>query len=257
MNRRKVIFGQRREIMESDNLTEIVTDMRHQVIDDLVDTYIPEKSYADQWDAEGLYAAVLEKTGIDKPIAEWADEDGIDDADIREKLYDASDDLMDEKIKSFGDEGMRNIGKQILLQTIDGKWREHLLTLEHLRSVVGFRGYAQRDPLSEYKTEGFQLFEGLLDSLREDVTQKLSQIRPMTDDEQQEMVRQIAAQQAAQAGSVVAPAAQEESGVASAGFDAANQSTWGNPGRNTKMPVRFRQKIQTLPWAAVLGRLKE
>lgn len=241
---RKVIFGQRREIMESEDLSEIVSDMRHQVIDDLVDGHIPEKSYADQWDTQGLYAAILEKTGIDKPIVEWADEDGIDDSDIREKLYDASDDLMDEKIKSFGEEGMKNIEKQILLQTIDGKWREHLLTLEHLRSVVGFRGYAQRDPLSEYKTEGFQLFEGLLDSLREDVTQKLSQVRPMTEEEQQEMVRQIAAQQAAQTGGAPISAAPAPTEDARDGFDETDPSTWGNPGRNTKCPCGSGNKFK-------------
>src|SRR5690606_2144244 len=88
-----------------------------------------------------------------------------------------------------------NIEKQVLLQTIDAKWRDHLLTLEHLRSVVGFRGYAQRDPLSEYKTEGFSLFESMLESLRAEVTQKLSRIRPLTQEEQEQMMRQFLAQQ--------------------------------------------------------------
>ena len=108
---------------------------------------------------------------------------------------------MVEKAEAFGSETMRNIEKQVILQTIDAKWREHLLTLEHLRSVVGFRGYAQRDPLNEYKTESFQLFEGLLDGLRSDVTQKLAQIRPMTPEEQQEMIAQVQERQRqAQAG---------------------------------------------------------
>ncbi|MFV2038598.1 MAG: preprotein translocase subunit SecA, partial [Paracoccaceae bacterium] len=193
-DQRKVIFGQRREIMETEDLSEVAEDMRHQVIDDLVDLHIPAKTYADQWDTEGLYQAVQDKVGVDVPVVEWADEEGVDDTEIREKLYKASDDLMAEKAEAFGAEAMRNIEKQFLLQTIDGKWREHLLTLEHLRSVVGFRGYAQRDPLNEYKSEAFQLFENLLDTLREDVTRKLAQVRPMTKEEQEAMMKQILAQ---------------------------------------------------------------
>jgi preprotein translocase subunit SecA len=157
--------------------------------------------------------------------------------------------MMAEKVEAFGEENMRNIEKQMLLQTIDAKWREHLLTLEHLRSVVGFRGYAQRDPLSEYKNEAFQLFEGMLDSLRADVSQKLGRIRPMTEEEQQQMVEQIAAQQAQMQGqSVAAPEAEalpEPSEEAkAAGFDPLDQSTWGNPGRNDPCPCGSGKKFK-------------
>ena len=158
-DQRKAIFGQRLEIMQAEDLGEIAQDMRHQVIDDLVDCHMPPKSYADQWDAAALQAACHGKLGLDLPIADWAHEEGVDQDVMRERIVEASDKLMDEKVAAFGPEAMRNIEKQVLLQTIDGKWREHLLRLEHLRSVVGFRGYAQRDPLNEYKTEGFQLFE--------------------------------------------------------------------------------------------------
>ncbi|KAG1713761.1 Protein translocase subunit SecA [Nymphon striatum] len=217
-DQRKVIFSQRREIMESDDLSEITADMRGQVIDDLVDFHIPAKSYADQWDTEGLYAQVIAQLGIDVPVIDWANEEGVDDEDLRERLEEAADKHMVEKAESFGPEVMRNIEKQILLQTIDGKWREHLLTLEHLRSVVGFRGYAQRDPLNEYKTESFQLFESLLDGLRSDVTQKLAQIRPMTQEEQAAMIAQAQEQQRRlQAGGAVAAAStQPMADVASA-----------------------------------------
>ena len=122
---------------------------------------------------------------------------------IRERLIEASDSMMAQKAEQFGPENMRNIEKQVLLQAIDGKWRDHLLTLEHLRSVVGFRGYAQRDPLNEYKNESFQLFESMLDSLRTEVTQKLGQIRPMTEEEQQQLMSQM---QERQAGAQVAAA---------------------------------------------------
>ena len=241
---RKVIFGQRREIMEAADLSEIAQDMRHEVIDDLVDAHMPPKTYADQWDMQGLYAQVIEKLGIDVPVIEWAEEDGVDDEQIRERLQKASDENMAKKAVEFGPENMRNIEKQILLQTIDAKWREHLLTLEHLRSVVGFRGYAQRDPLNEYKNESFQLFENMLDSLRETVTQNLSNLKMPTEDEQRQMMAQFLAQnpemrQRAEAeGQVAAQPQQAETEVAEAkpGFDENDPNTWGNPGRNEKCP---------------------
>ena len=238
---RKVIFAQRMEIMEADDLSEIVRDMRHQVIDDLVAVHIPPKSYADQWDAMGLYAAVIEKLNIDAPVIEWAEEDGVDDEAIRERLYAASDEAAARKAEQFGDRSMRDVEKQVLLQTIDAKWREHLLTLEHLRSVVGFRGYAQRDPLNEYKTEAFQLFEGMLDGLREDVTQKLGQARPMSAEEQAEIIRRFRAQQAALA-EAAEPAPIPESPTR--GFDEADPATWGNPGRNDACPCGSGRKFK-------------
>uniref|UniRef100_UPI0040477D4C preprotein translocase subunit SecA n=2 Tax=Yoonia sp. TaxID=2212373 RepID=UPI0040477D4C len=247
---RKVIFGQRREIMEATDLSEIVADMRSQVIDDLVHEHMPPKSYADQWNTEGLYAEVIAQLGIDVPVMKWAQEEGVDDNDIRERLEAAATKYMDEKAEAFGAETMRNIEKQVLLQTIDGKWREHLLTLEHLRSVVGFRSYAQRDPLNEYKTEGFQLFERLLDGLRTEVTQKLGQIRPMTAEEQAKMVAQMKAQQAAMAAEqdkAIARATSDVSGVgatAREGFVEDDPSTWGSPSRNDACPCGSGKKFK-------------
>ena len=194
-DQRKVIFGQRLEIMQATDLGDITRDMRHQVIEDLAGEFMPARSYPDQWKTDALAAALREKAGLDVPLVAWAAEEGVDQDAIIDRAAEASDKLMAEKEAAFGPATMRSIEKQILLQTIDAKWREHLLKLEHLRSVVGFRGYAQRDPLNEYKTESFQLFEHLLDSLREDVTQKLSQIRPISAEEQQAMLAQIADQQ--------------------------------------------------------------
>ena len=244
---RKVIFAQRREIMEAKDLSEIVTDMRHEVIGDLVDQYMPPKTYADQWDTEGLYAACIEHLGIDVPVIEWAAEEGVDDEEITERLEKASDELMAQKAEAFGADTMRQIEKQVLLQTIDAKWREHLLTLEHLRSVVGFRGYAQRDPLNEYKTEAFQLFETMLDSLRSEVAQKLSQIRPLSEEEQQQMIQELAAQQAAQQAEFEAAAEASEARTVAElenGFDENDPSTWGNPGRNEPCPCGSGKKFK-------------
>ncbi|NEY90031.1 preprotein translocase subunit SecA [Tabrizicola oligotrophica] len=256
-DQRKAIFAQRLEIMEADDLGDIVRDMRHQVVEDLIDDHMPPKSYADQWDIAGLTVSVREKLSMDLPIAAWAAEEGVDQLAMTERLTAQSDAMMDEKLAAFGAEAMRSIEKQLLLQTIDAKWREHLLRLDHLRSVVGFRGYAQRDPLNEYKTEAFQLFENMLDSLRQDVTQKLSQIRPISEEEQKALMEQyqaqLAAYQAQQAqakangelmaagvAAVAAPVAAE----ALAGFDEADPATWGNPSRNDPCPCGSGEKFK-------------
>ena len=236
-DQRKVIFGQRREIMEADDLAEITQDMRHQVIDDLVTQFMPPKSYADQWDTESLQAAVSENLGLDAPVSKWAAEEGVDDDTIREKLEDLGDEFMAKKAVDFGPENMRLIEKQVLLETIDGKWREHLLTLEHLRSVVGFRSYAQRDPLNEYKSEAFQLFQSLLDGLRERVTQVLSHVRMRSAEDQTAMMDGMARQQAALQ-------QQAQTTADSGGFDENDRTTWGNPGRNEICPCGSGKKFK-------------
>jgi preprotein translocase subunit SecA len=252
-DQRKVVFAQRHEIMAAEEIAEVARDMRHQVIEDMIDTHMPPRSYADQWDTEGLTAAVKETLGLDLPIADWADEDGVDQEVVRERLETKADEYMASKAAQFGPEQMRNIEKQILLQTIDQKWREHLLTLEHLRSVVGFRGYAQRDPLNEYKTESFQLFEGMLDSLRSDVSSKLARIQPLTPEQQAEIIRQLQAQQAAQqkqletadisAGGAPASAADAPAPLVE-GFNENDPASWGNPGRNDPCPCGSGKKFK-------------
>jgi preprotein translocase subunit SecA len=249
-DQRKVIFDQRREVMGAEDIAEVARDMRHQVIEDLVDTYMPPKSYADQWEVEEMETAVRETLGVAVPLADWAAEDGVDQEVIEERLQAAADEYMASKAAQFGPEQMRSIEKQVLLQTIDAKWRDHLLTLEHLRSVVGFRGYAQRDPLNEYKTEGFQLFEAMLDGLRTDVTSKLSRIQPLTQEQQDQLIRQLQAQQeAAQKQLETATAggsggAEAPAGAAREGFDENDPATWGNPGRNDACPCGSGKKFK-------------
>ncbi|WBU64230.1 preprotein translocase subunit SecA [Paracoccus aerodenitrificans] len=238
-DQRKAIFSQRREIMDSEEVGEVAADMRHQVIHDLVDEYLPPRAYAEQWDVEGLNKLVVETLNMNLPVTEWAAEDGVDQEVMRERLIEATDKYMAEKEAGFGPETMRQIEKQILLQAIDQKWRDHLLTLEHLRSVVGFRGYAQRDPLSEYKTESFQLFESLLDGLRSDVTQQLARIRPLTEEERNQMFLQQQEQQKAQQQQMTASHEDAKGGNASAaapGFDENDPASWGNPSRNDPCP---------------------
>jgi len=187
-DQRIAIFEQRLDIMRAQDQTEIIDDMRNDVIDDLINVHIPPKSYPDQWDLDGLKDAVKEGINLDLPIDDWANEEGVDDELLTERIEDAANSMMADKTKAFGKEAMQQVEKQLLLQTIDTKWREHLITLEHLRSVVGFRGYAQRDPLNEYKNEAFQLFERLLNGLRYDVTKQLSIVRPLTDAERKAMI---------------------------------------------------------------------
>ena len=245
-DQRKVVFGQRREIMEANDLSEITSDMRDQVVDDLIDQFMPPNTYADQWDTEGLRTAVIERLGLDLPVVTWCEEEGVDDEQISDRLVEASDKLMADKAASFGSENMRNIEKQLILQAIDSKWREHLLTLEHLRSVVGFRSYAQRDPLNEYKNEAFQLFETMLDSLRNEVTEKLSLIRPLTDEERKAMIAEMAVQETSLPPEPAADAKPIAPNVKASApkFNENDPSTWGKPGRNDPCPCGSGKKFK-------------
>jgi preprotein translocase subunit SecA len=175
-DQRKVIFEQRRELIEEGDLAETVADMRHGVIDDMVSAHIPEHAYAEQWDAAGLANEARDVLGLDLPVVEWAKEEGIADEEIRERIKNASDQAMAAKAARFGPDVMRHIEKALVLQTLDGLWREHISTLDHLRQVVGLRGYGQRDPLNEYKTEAFELFQALLGRLRKVVTGQLAHV---------------------------------------------------------------------------------
>ena len=238
-DQRKAIFSQRREIMESKDVSEIVQDMRHQLVDDLVDQCMPPKTYPEQWEMERLKAEAASKLGIDLPIETWAEEENVDDESVRERLYDASDEVLAKKTVDFGGDTMRTLERQVLMHTLDRKWREHLVTLEHLRSVIGFRGYAQRDPLNEFKNEAFGLFETLLNALRGDVSSNISLLRPITKEEQEAMMRQLIAKRqqseaAARRAAAQQGAGQQGAGQAAPGRRAAGRSiTRVSPGRNS------------------------
>ena len=182
-DQRKAIFEQRRELLGDADLSETINDMRHQVVDDLVATHIPENSYPDQWDLEGLKEAMKNVFDLDLPLADWAAEEGIGDAELHERLMKAADEKTARKAADIGPQIMRQIERAVLLQTLDNLWREHLVMLEHLRQVVGLRGYGQRDPLNEYKSESFTLFEHMLARLREAVTGQLARVELAKQDE--------------------------------------------------------------------------
>ena len=167
---RKSIFSQRREIMESDNVSETIIEMREKVIDNLVWENIREDSDPSQWDIDLLKDKIKDKFGLNLPLDNWVEEENFAGEELQDRINSETTRLFEEKKNRYGIEIIQTIEKQVLLQTIDKSWREHLLKLEHLRSVIGFRGYAQRDPLNEYKSEAYELFEVLLQTINEDVT---------------------------------------------------------------------------------------
>ncbi|MDH7790450.1 preprotein translocase subunit SecA [Ochrobactrum sp. AN78] len=175
-DQRKVIFEQRLEMMDEEDLTETVAEMRHEVIEDMVTLRIPKDAYAEKWDIAGLKDDVLTKLNLVLPIEDWAKEEGIAEEEFEARIKEAADKAAAEKAERFGPQIMTYIEKSVIMQSLDNLWREHLVNLDHLRSVVGFRGYAQRDPLNEYKTEGFELFQSMLANLREVVITQLSRV---------------------------------------------------------------------------------
>lgn len=175
-DQRKVVFEQRREFMRAETVRETIDDMRHGVVEDTVSRRIPEDAYPEQWDAAGLKQDVVTYLNLELPIEDWAKEEGIADAELRERIRKTADDDYTARIERNTEEVMTYIEKQVLLQTLDHLWREHLVTLDHLRQVIGWRGYAQRDPLNEYKQEAFELFDGLIGRLREQVTGNLMRV---------------------------------------------------------------------------------
>ena len=172
-DQRKAVFEQRQEFMDSEDLSELVGDFRRDVVSDLVERYMPPKAYAEQWDIDGLDEKVRTTLGLELPLHDWAAEEGVSNEEIEERLLAAADARAAERLEQIGADQTRGLEKQFMLQMIDMQWREHLVHLDHLRGVIGLRGYGQRDPLNEYKTEAFALFENLLYDLRHNVTRWL------------------------------------------------------------------------------------
>jgi preprotein translocase subunit SecA len=175
-DQRKVIYEQRKDLMRATDVHETIVDMRQQTIEDLVTRHIPPKAYAEQWDVDGLHTDCLRLFAGDMPIADWAKEEGIADQEIRERIVEIANRKMAAKTANFGVETMRSLEKQLLLLVLDKQWKDHLLSLDHLRHAIFLRAYAQRDPLNEYKREAFELFESMLTEVRDEVTMLLSRV---------------------------------------------------------------------------------
>ena len=253
-DQRKVIYEQRKGLMESEDVSEEVTHMRIDIIEGVVARCIPPKAYAEQWDTDLLHEEILRIVGLDLPIQDWANEEGIADEEIRERLIDAANRKMAEKAANYGPEVMRSVEKSLLLQLLDQLWKEHLLTLDHLRQGIGLRAYAQRDPLNEYKQEAFNLFEEMLDSLRERVTQVLCHVELQMGDEDQQIFSQSA--QEMHEGRTDPAFSQDEDALrtiprlpttgrkASTNVDPNDPSTWGRVARNAACPCESGKKYK-------------
>jgi preprotein translocase subunit SecA len=175
-DQRREVYAQRREYMNATDLSETIRDMRRELVDELVAKRIPERAFAEQWQSAELAADAKRIFALDLPIVDWAREEGIDETAIRERLEAAVEAAAAAKATAFGPEIIRFIEKSLLLQVFDTVWKEHLLALDHLRQGIGLRAYGQRDPLNEYKSEAFALFNTMLDDMRERVCSMLSRV---------------------------------------------------------------------------------
>jgi len=255
-DQRKVVFEQRIEMMTDEDLSEVISDMREEVVDGLVTSTMPEKAYPDEWKLDELKDGVEQYLNLDLPVHDWAQEEGIDDEGVRERIMEAANKAAEERIDRFGPEITQMVEKSILLQTLDHLWREHLENLEHLRSVIGFRGYGQRDPLSEYKGESFELFDSLLGNLRQAVTAQMMRVEvvqqaaeddmslpemeahhlnPLTGDDDFEDYDEGSYGQA-----IVTPSR----AAAAEGRNPDDPSTWGRVGRNEPCPCGSGKKYK-------------
>jgi preprotein translocase subunit SecA len=254
-DQRRAIFEQRIDLMGQETVTDTVGDMRHEVIDDLVAKFIPEKAYPEQWDVKGLAVPVQQVFNLEPPLEAWAKEEGIADEEVRERLKRAADEQAAQRAVRFTPDIMRQVEKAVLMQTLDHLWREHLVMLEHLRQVIGFRGYAQRDPLNEYKTESFELFRAMLARLREVVTSQLMRIElvqrppPLAPEGDLETLeaQHIDPQTGENEMADPAPALWQPKSngrLVATAVDPKDQSTWGKVGRNEPCPCGSGKKYK-------------
>jgi preprotein translocase subunit SecA len=251
-DQRKVIFDQRIELMKDENVAETVADMRRDVVDTLVAKHVPENAYPEQWDTAGLKEELRRVLALDLPVDEWAKEEGIADEELIARVERRADEHMAAKAAQFGPEMMRLVEKKILLQTLDHLWREHLLMLEHLRQVIGLRGFGQRDPLNEYKSEAFQLFESLLSHLREAVTAQLMRVElmpappPEPPFMQAHHINPLTHEDEVAMSDAVAALARNAGATLNAGppRDPKDPGTWGKVGRNEVCPCGSGKKYK-------------
>ena len=248
-DQRKVIFDQRIDLMRDEDVAETVVDMRHALVDDIVSKHVPEGVYPEQWDVVGLKEELQRVLALDLPVDQWAKEEGIADEEIVERIEKRVDEHMAAKAAQWGPDVMRYVEKTLLLQTLDHLWREHLVMLDHLRQVIGLRGYGQRDPLNEYKAEAFNLFEAMVAHLREAVTAQLMRVEIVPPEQQPELPPMEAHKFDPNTG-------EDEMSFAAAGRFAADracrprseQSDDLGQGRTQReLPLRLRQEVQALP----------
>ena len=251
-DQRKVIFDQRVEWMQDAAVAEVVADMRRNAIDDLVAKHVPENAYPEQWGTTGLKEELKRVLGLDLPVDEWAKEEGIADEEIFARVERRADEHMAAKVAQWGADVIRYIEKSILLQTLDHLWREHLVMLDHLRQVIGLRGYGQRDPLNEYKAEAFSLFEAMMSRLREAVTGQLMRVE-VVQQQPEEAAQQLPYMEAHKVdpttgedelAPALAPMLVGNGNGAQAERNPKDPTTWGKVGRNEQCPCGSGKKFK-------------
>ena len=259
-DQRKVIFEQRKELMDAEDVTETVDEMREEIVEALVDAHMPPKSYADQWDTEGLEKEVFRVFGVQLPVIDWAKEEGIANEEIQERLQKVADEQIAEKEQAYGESVMVTAKKRVLLMTLDELWKDHLLSLDHLRAGIGLRAYGQRDPLNEYKQEAFSLFEHMLHQLREKATERLAHLvirleappEALEEMEQTQRMQESRIDPAALADTHAQAARQniqvdgpvQSRAAASVERDPTNPESWGRVGRNEACPCGSGKKFK-------------
>jgi preprotein translocase subunit SecA len=261
---RKVVFERRRELMNQDSVEETISEMRHAVVEDIVGARIPKDAYAEQWDVAGLKQDVERSLNLDLPIEEWAKEEGIADEEIEQRIVKAADESYAARCERLGPEVMRSVEKQVVLQAIDHLWQEHLVVLDHLRQVIGFRGYAQRDPLNEYKSEAFELFQGMMSKWDDLTTSHLNRVElqqggPPQGDVDYDPLQGLTPEQIAEINAAIESGEFSPERLAAMGLpgfaalpaeaqaparDPADPSTWGHVSRNEPCPCGSGKKFK-------------
>jgi preprotein translocase subunit SecA len=250
-DQRKVIFEQRVELMRDETVVETVNDMRFAVVEGLVKKHVPENAYPEQWDVAGLKEELKRVLDLDLPVDEWAREEGIADEELLSRVERKADEHMAAKVAQWGPDVMRYVEKSILLQALDHLWREHLVMLEHLRQVIGLRGYGQRDPLNEYKSEAFTLFETMIASLREAVTAQLMRVEIVSQPPQDEPsnlpymeAHKVDPNSGEDEMAMADAPAMAGSGGTAVKRDPNNPASWGKVGRNENCPCGSGKKYK-------------
>ncbi len=259
-DQRKEIFAQRKELMRAEDVHDDIVAMRHETAEEIVGRCIPSHAYSEEWQVDSLHEECQRVFGLDLPVADWAKEEGIADQEIAERIMKAIDAKMAEKAATYGPDLMRYAEKTLLLQILDQSWKDHLLQLDHLRQGIGLRAYGQRDPLNEYKQEAFALFQDLLISLRETVTQYLAHIQIRSEAQEEQIAARRAAAlaraQETRADPAFAGGAQPQRAAggggmpvqrrarAAGGLDPNNPATWGKVQRNTPCPCGSGRKYK-------------
>ncbi len=252
-DQRQVVYSQRREIMASDTVSDVLRDMRHEVLSTAIADAMPPNSYPEQWELPQLQERLRDITGLDLPIIEWGKQDNITEKEIAERVLTTADETYARRVSLLGIDRWQQAEKAVLLQLLDQNWKEHLQRLDHLRQGIVLRAYAQRDPFNEYSREAFELFRGMLNALREDATRVLLRTEPRPIDLEALSAEAEAAEAEIIMGrgalpedetNIPPPPVSEITPIRLQPVDLNNPATWGSTPRNAPCPCGSGKKYK-------------